>query len=102
MIRRPPRSTLYPYTTLFRSQFGAGTPIGAEQTANGYEIAWRVPGSDQFSIWNTDSSGNFTSGTPVISGTSAAIVSPEHGFHPVPPIYRRMSTAWTTSDAIRS
>src|SRR5438876_8154997 len=26
MIRRPPRSTLFPYTTLFRS--GADTPIG--------------------------------------------------------------------------
>src|SRR2546426_3406890 len=25
MIRRPPRSTLFPYTTLFRSLFGAGT-----------------------------------------------------------------------------
>src|SRR2546430_3641059 len=24
MIRRPPRSTLFPYTTLFRSQFPAG------------------------------------------------------------------------------
>src|SRR5207302_4363567 len=24
MIRRPPRSTLFPYTTLFRSQFGVG------------------------------------------------------------------------------
>src|SRR2546430_9268134 len=24
MIRRPPRSTLFPYTTLFRSDFGAG------------------------------------------------------------------------------
>src|SRR5256885_10814506 len=23
MIRRPPRSTLFPYTTLFRSEFGA-------------------------------------------------------------------------------
>src|SRR2546422_5560204 len=27
MIRRPPRSTLFPYTTLFRSQFG---PVPAE------------------------------------------------------------------------
>src|SRR3712207_9470264 len=26
MIRRPPRSTLFPYTTLFRSQARAGTP----------------------------------------------------------------------------
>src|ERR1035437_4891696 len=27
MIRRPPRSTLSPYTTLFRSSSGAGVPI---------------------------------------------------------------------------
>src|SRR5688572_30908494 len=27
MIRRPPRSTLFPYTTLFRSPI-AGTPVG--------------------------------------------------------------------------
>src|SRR5256885_7344446 len=26
MIRRPPRSTLFPYTTLFRSQVGPGRP----------------------------------------------------------------------------
>src|SRR3712207_9113762 len=26
MIRRPPRSTLFPYTTLFRSRAGAGQP----------------------------------------------------------------------------
>src|SRR3712207_6863876 len=26
MIRRPPRSTLFPYTTLFRSPVGAGVP----------------------------------------------------------------------------
>src|SRR5437870_8974470 len=25
LLRRPPRSTLFPYTTLFRSQFGAQT-----------------------------------------------------------------------------
>src|SRR2546429_2739404 len=28
MIRRPPRSTLFPYTTLFRSLFGGGKPAG--------------------------------------------------------------------------
>src|SRR5260370_1033074 len=26
MIRRPPRSTLFPYTTLFRSQFNSNRP----------------------------------------------------------------------------
>src|SRR3989449_10899401 len=29
MIRRPPRSTLFPYTTLFRSVIGAGPAVGA-------------------------------------------------------------------------
>src|SRR3712207_8226008 len=28
MIRRPPRSTLFPYTTLFRSQAGKGSAPG--------------------------------------------------------------------------
>src|SRR5258708_28686050 len=32
MIRRPPRSTLFPYTTLFRSQFELVTPCPARAT----------------------------------------------------------------------
>src|SRR2546426_9255508 len=34
MIRRPPRSTLFPYTTLFRS---ASTPPGARSSGKGTE-----------------------------------------------------------------
>src|SRR5258705_8958909 len=30
MIRRPPRSTLFPYTTLFRSEFGSGLRLDLE------------------------------------------------------------------------
>src|SRR2546425_12203650 len=30
MIRRPPRSTLFPYTTLFRSPLGPGRPLQAK------------------------------------------------------------------------
>src|SRR2546427_5455510 len=30
MIRRPPRSTLFPYTTLFRSGDALGLPAGAD------------------------------------------------------------------------
>src|SRR5690349_24148009 len=30
MIRPPPRSTLFPYTTLFRSPEGVGVPNGSE------------------------------------------------------------------------
>src|SRR5688572_31078023 len=35
MIRRPPRSTLFPYTTLFRSDYGFHAPT----------ISWPVPGT---------------------------------------------------------
>ena len=42
-------------------QFGAWTPIGAEQTASGYEVAWKVTGADQYTVWTTDSSGNYIS-----------------------------------------
>src|ERR1035441_10767227 len=34
MIRRPPRSTLFPYTTLFRSPFGGQTKVYGTQ--NGF------------------------------------------------------------------
>src|SRR5258708_21007356 len=38
MIRRPPRSTLFPYTTLFRSQVDAvGLPECQKTDANGTE-----------------------------------------------------------------
>src|SRR5690349_24231280 len=34
MIRRPPRSTLFPYTTLFRSELKARLPAGGKTGAN--------------------------------------------------------------------
>src|SRR5260370_19806357 len=36
MIRRPPRSTLFPYTTLFRSPFGAAKSCAGCREVNGY------------------------------------------------------------------
>src|SRR2546422_3377377 len=41
MIRRPPRSTLFPYTTLFRS--GAGGSRGPSGVSSGHRCA-RTPG----------------------------------------------------------
>src|SRR2546422_6911647 len=35
MIRRPPRSTLFPYTTLFRSPYGERTQVARERTIRG-------------------------------------------------------------------
>ena len=62
-------------------QFGAWTPIGAEQTASGYEVAWKVPGPISTAVWNTDSSGNYISNPAVVSGTSSRWKSLETSFH---------------------
>jgi Pectate lyase superfamily protein len=37
------------------------TPLGAERTASGYEVARKVTDADQYSVWATDSSGSHTS-----------------------------------------
>ena len=62
-------------------QFGGWTPIGAEQTASGYQVAWKVSGADQYSVWTTDSNGNFISTSAVLSGSSSALKSFETSFH---------------------
>src|SRR5437660_7182316 len=44
MIRRPPRSTLFPYTTLFRSRRRAHSiPLRASSTARGGRSRWSAP-----------------------------------------------------------
>ena len=63
-------------------QFGSWTPIGAEVTGSGYEVAWKVSGADQYTVWFTDSSGNFVSNVfGSVSGSSAAFESFETSFH---------------------
>src|SRR3712207_7300515 len=42
MIRRPPRSTLFPYTTLFRSYGGFGVPLTPAWTPSA--LAWAEAG----------------------------------------------------------
>jgi 20S proteasome alpha/beta subunit len=62
-------------------QFGQWVPIGAEQTASGYEVAWKIAGADQYTVWNTDTNGNYLSSVfDVVSGSSAALVSLETSF----------------------
>jgi len=40
-----------------------------------------VPGVDQYSVWATDSSGNYISNNGTVSGTSSALESFEPVFH---------------------
>jgi hypothetical protein len=61
---------------------GTWTLIGAEQTASGYEVAWKVAGVDQYTVWNVDSNGNYiTNSILATSGTSLAIENVETSFH---------------------
>src|SRR3712207_6865849 len=47
MIRRPPRSTLFPYTTLFRSPQHAWVDGGTVETHDAVGLVQRVPPVDR-------------------------------------------------------
>src|SRR3712207_8442348 len=51
MIRRPPRSTLFPYTTLFRS-YRAGRPLGVIAAGRGAFSGMRL--EKGYRLWGTD------------------------------------------------
>src|SRR2546429_7391524 len=60
MIRRPPRSTLFPYTTLFRSKSkrlrrAAGSPIAPTEESRGARC--KRPSKQVRSIWGGSKTG---------------------------------------------
>src|SRR5258708_2285168 len=59
------------------------TLIDAETAVRSYEVAWKLTGADQYTVWATDSSGNVLSNPTggVVSGGSAALQSLEPSFH---------------------
>src|SRR2546429_9029682 len=64
MIRRPPRSTLFPYTTLFRSHFGKDALTkSAVRGARGLQGHFRVARADR-----ADAQPNEISGARVFDG----------------------------------
>src|SRR5690348_17990044 len=68
MIRRPPRSTLFPYTTLFRSliEYASSEPSSLTDTA------------ETAAVPSADSRFGSSSGRPSASGASIANRSEEH------------------------
>ena len=58
------------YEVAPRSQPGQFDPyvprLAVEQTAGGYQVALKYAAGNQFSIWNTDSNGNFVSFLPCL------------------------------------
>src|SRR2546429_3557781 len=72
MIRRPPRSTLFPYTTLFRSVYPADDPYvtsvgGTDLTTSGAGGAWSSE-----TAWVDGGGGISTHGYPIPSWQTAA------------------------------
>src|SRR6202022_4956377 len=45
------------------------------------EVAWKATGANQYSVWNTDSYGNYISDTGILAGTSSTLESQETSFH---------------------
>jgi hypothetical protein len=63
-------------------EWGGWTPIGAEVTANGHEVAFNLAGTNQYTVWNTDANGNITTDTiGTVTGNSAALEGLETSFH---------------------
>ena len=63
-------------------QFAPWVPIGAEQTASGFDFAWKIPGTDNYTVWSTDANGNYlTNLTQIVSGSSSALENLETVFH---------------------
>src|SRR2546430_9104458 len=53
MIRRPPRSTLFPYTTLFRSEASASAPPTSSAISR-VMMAWRCLLSPKLRFWRSE------------------------------------------------
>ena len=61
-------------------QFGAWAPIGTEQTSSGYQVVLKNGTADSYSVWTTDTGGNYVSNSATVSGSSSTIQSLELSF----------------------
>jgi len=69
-------------------EFGGWIPIGAAQTATGYDVAWELPGSNQYTVWSTDSSGNKTSNI-VGAAPSYVVVGNDPSLQAIEPVFNQ-------------
>jgi len=51
-----------------------------EQTASGYDVAWKVAGADQYTVWTVDSSGHYLSNIGSCRESSTALEAFEPAF----------------------
>ncbi|MGJ4915133.1 NF038122 family metalloprotease [Bradyrhizobium sp. HKCCYLRH2060] len=61
----------YGGTPVTVGEFGSVAPVGAIKTGSGYNIAWQVAGTNQFTFTTADNNGNYTSNiSGIVSGNS--------------------------------
>ncbi|WP_373867925.1 right-handed parallel beta-helix repeat-containing protein, partial [Reyranella soli] len=72
---------MYEDTPIAASASRAWLPIAAEPLGDGYQVAWKLSGADQYVVWTVDGDGNWLSQSGVLSGASAGLRSLEPGFH---------------------
>ncbi|MBR0697911.1 Ig-like domain-containing protein [Bradyrhizobium lablabi] len=72
----------YGGATVTAGQFGTWSPVAAEATSSGYDVAWKDSVTGHYAVWTTDSNGNFAS--KILndeSVTSSSLESIETVFH---------------------
>ncbi|MCK1642853.1 M10 family metallopeptidase C-terminal domain-containing protein [Bradyrhizobium sp. 157] len=70
----------YSGSAVVEGQISGWSPIAGEQISNGYQVVWKANAHDQYTIWTTDSSGNFVSYVSAMSGSSTVLQSAETTF----------------------
>jgi serralysin len=72
----------YAGTPFTAGAYGGWTAIGAIQVTGGYDVALKNAGAGQYTVWSTDSNGNYLSSIVApASGSSTALQSIETVFH---------------------
>ena len=62
-------------------EFGNWIPIAAVQTTTGYDIAWEIPGTNEYTVWSINSSGAYISNlVGTVTATSPALEAIEPVF----------------------
>src|SRR5260370_8859137 len=87
MIRRPPRSTLFPYTTLFRSKNAQRVLVDGNifennwlQAQNGYAILFTVRNQDGTAPWSVVQDVTFTRNIVRHTASGANILGQDNNF----------------------
>src|SRR2546429_9917307 len=109
MIRRPPRSTLFPYTTLFRSQAGEDNRNVARMALLLAGFPVEVPGQTVNRLWGSGMQATIAAAREIQAGAADIIGAgggerlapapwgrpePDSGFPPGPQSRFRTPVAW--------